>query len=128
MIRSILLRVLAFLVVMVPLLMVVSWFSSMWKGIVPVFASARPVSIVASPTRVWVGVSPVYGSVDSSRVVGPPSVSADFMDQVLVAYHSPAQGEGQHIYDEGVQVGIDPVFVLDFFMHESSVGCVGGGT
>ncbi len=55
-------------------------------------------------------------------VVGPPSVSAALIDQELVKYESPAAGKGQVIYDLGVKYGIDPAFLLAFFIHESSAG------
>ncbi len=58
-------------------------------------------------------------------LAGEPSVSADFINRVLVRYHSPAVGEGQTVYDDGVKYGIDPVFALAFFMHESSFGSTG---
>jgi hypothetical protein len=58
-------------------------------------------------------------------VLGRPTVSAKFIDRVLVTYHSPAAGTGQALYDDGVKYGIDPVFALAFFMHESSFGTAG---
>lgn len=58
-------------------------------------------------------------------LTGEPTVSADFINRVLVRYHSPAVGEGQTIYNDGVKYGIDPVFALAFFMHESSFGTTG---
>ncbi len=58
-------------------------------------------------------------------VVGPPTVSADFINRVLAAYGSPAAGLGQVIYDLGVHYGIDPVYALAFFQHESSFGRTG---
>jgi len=61
----------------------------------------------------------------SYSVLGPPSISAAFIDRVLSAYHSPAAGLGQALYDDGVSAGIDPVYVLAFFMHESSFGTTG---
>jgi hypothetical protein len=59
------------------------------------------------------------------RVVGAPTVSAHFIDQVLVAYHSPAAGTGQALYTLGVEYGIDPVIALAFFLHESRFGTQG---
>jgi hypothetical protein len=53
-------------------------------------------------------------------ILGPPTVSAAFIDQVLAANNSPAAGNGQAIYNDGVTYGIDPVFALAFFMHESA--------
>src|SRR2546430_14823752 len=61
----------------------------------------------------------------SSSVLGPPSISAAFIDRVLAAYHSPAAGLGQALYDDGVSTGIDPVYAIAFFMHESSFGTTG---
>jgi hypothetical protein len=58
-------------------------------------------------------------------VVGQPSLSADFINQVLDHYHSPATGKGQSLYNYGVKYGIDPVYALAFFMHESSFGKTG---
>jgi hypothetical protein len=63
----------------------------------------------------------------SSTVTGSPSISADFIDQVLSAYGSPATGTGQALYDLGVQSGIDPVYALAFFLHEDSFGETGIG-
>lgn len=63
----------------------------------------------------------------SSSVVGAPTISAALIERVLTAYHSPAAGESQSLYDLGVQYGIDPAFALAFFMHESSFGTQGWG-
>nr|HET6904626.1 glucosaminidase domain-containing protein [Ktedonobacteraceae bacterium] len=61
-------------------------------------------------------------------VQGPPTVSADFINQVLDHYHSPAANKGQALYDDGVKYGIDPVYALAFFLHESSFGTTGVAT
>nr|HET6901769.1 hypothetical protein [Ktedonobacteraceae bacterium] len=61
----------------------------------------------------------------SYSVTGSPTVSAEFINQVLAANHSPAAGKGQALFDDGVSYGIDPVFALAFFMHESSFGTTG---
>ena len=60
-------------------------------------------------------------------VVGPPTITAEFIDRVLTAYGSPAAGTGQALYDLGVQDGIDPVYALAFFLHEDSFGETGIG-
>ena len=57
-----------------------------------------------------------------------PSVSADFINEVLDYYHSPAAGKGEAIYEDGVKYGIDPVYALAFFMQESSFGTQGVAT
>jgi hypothetical protein len=59
------------------------------------------------------------------EVTGVPTVDANFIDQVLDYYGSPARDKGQALYDLGVQYGIDPVYALAFFMHESSFGTTG---
>nr|BBH94388.1 hypothetical protein KTA_25870 [Thermogemmatispora argillosa] len=58
-------------------------------------------------------------------VLGKPTITADFINKVLAAYHSPAAGKGKALYDYGVQYGIDPVYALAFFMHESTFGTQG---
>jgi hypothetical protein len=74
---------------------------------------------------VWSLASPSSQHEQSSSVLGPPTVSAAFIDRVLTSYHSPAAGLGQALYDDGVRTGIDPVYALAFFMHESSFGTTG---
>src|SRR5947209_2639977 len=74
---------------------------------------------------VWSPASPSSQHEPSSSVLGPPSISAAFIDRVLAAYHSPAAGLGQALSDDGVSAGIDPVYALAFFMHESSFGTTG---
>lgn len=61
-------------------------------------------------------------------VIGKPTITADFINRVLAAYHSPAAGKGQALYNLGVQYGIDPAFALAFFMHESTFGTAGMAT
>jgi len=58
-------------------------------------------------------------------VLGTPSISSAFINRVLHAAGSPAAGLGQSLYALGVHYGIDPVFALAFFHHESSYGTTG---
>lgn len=58
-------------------------------------------------------------------VLGKPTISVNLINQVLSSYHSPTAGMGQTLYDLGVQYGIDPVYPLAFFMHESLFGTTG---
>jgi hypothetical protein len=82
----------------------------------------------SSPPRISVVAPPGWQADDPSyTVIGPPTISADFIDRVLSAYGSPAVGTGQALYDVGVQYGIDPVYALAFFMHEDSFGETGIG-
>jgi hypothetical protein len=63
----------------------------------------------------------------SYTVTGPPTISPEFIDRVLLAYSSPATGTGQALYALGIQSGIDPVYALAFFLHEDSFGETGVG-
>ncbi len=65
------------------------------------------------------------GPSQTYEVLGQPSLSADFINQVLDHYQSPAAGKGKALYDYGVKYGIDPAYALAFFMHESSFGKTG---
>ncbi len=56
---------------------------------------------------------------------GPPTITAEKIDEVLKSYGSPAAGLGQLIYDEGVRTGINPAVALGFFIQESSAGTAG---
>lgn len=59
------------------------------------------------------------------EVTDLPTISAQFVDQVLEFYHSPAGGKGRALYNYGVKYKIDPVYALAFFMYESSFGTTG---
>src|SRR5207302_7792607 len=61
----------------------------------------------------------------SSSVLGRSSLSASFINQVLAAYHSPAAGTGQALYDLSLRYGIADEYALAFFWHESSFGTTG---
>ena len=74
--------------------------------------------------RVLVALAGQQGQA-SYAVVGPPTISAAFIDTVLSAYHSPAAGLGSVISDQGMHYGIDPVYALAFFWHESDFGTTG---
>lgn len=64
----------------------------------------------------------------NGSVVGPPTITAQKIDQVLCSAGSPACGTGQQMYDLGVQYRIDPIWCLAFFQHESSLGLKGEAT
>ncbi|GLV57085.1 hypothetical protein KDH_39230 [Dictyobacter sp. S3.2.2.5] len=69
--------------------------------------------------------SRLNGSAGPYNVMGKPTISADFINEVLTHYHSPAQGKGQALYDDGVKYNIDPAYALAFFMQESQLGTQG---
>jgi hypothetical protein len=72
----------------------------------------------------WQGLADVFAPTKYS-VMGPPTVSVAFINQVLSYYHSPAAGKGQALYDLGVRFDINPAFALAFFGHESTFGTQG---
>jgi hypothetical protein len=51
----------------------------------------------------------------TSQVLGRPSLSASFVNRVLGAYHSPAAGTGQALYDLSLSSGIADEYALAFF-------------
>lgn len=55
-------------------------------------------------------------------VLGAPTINVAQIEKVLAEYNSPAQGQGQQIYDLGVRYGINPAIMLAFFVQESSAG------
>jgi hypothetical protein len=63
-----------------------------------------------------------------SSVLGHPSLSAAFVDRVLLRAASPAAGLGQAFYEESLTTGIDDAFPLAIFKHESSLGKQGIAT
>jgi len=58
-------------------------------------------------------------------VLGKPTISIDKINEVLASYNSPTAGMGKDMYNLGVKYGIDPVYALAFFMHESGFGTTG---
>jgi hypothetical protein len=82
----------------------------------------------------WQSFSQVHGNYSISikagdyTVQGPPTVTAAFIDQVLAQAGSPAAGSGAALYSLGVTYGIDPIYALAFFHHESTYGTTGEAT
>lgn len=69
-------------------------------------------------------ISPLQGD----SVVGSPTITAQNIDQILCSNGSPACDTGQEMYALGVQYGIDPIYALAFFQHESGFGLRGEAT
>ena len=74
------------------------------------------------------GLSGAFGAVEGLSVIGAPTITPAEIDAVLASYGSPAVGTGQAMYDLGIQYGIDPIFCLAFFVHESTAGTQGVAT
>ncbi|MGB8346585.1 MAG: hypothetical protein WCD86_16990 [Ktedonobacteraceae bacterium] len=85
--------------------------------------NARPTDGVGSFDLSAAQLSPTASG--SYPITGKPTVRAAQINAILAAYHSPARGLGQYLYDEGVKYGIDPVHVLAIFLHESEMGTTG---
>src|SRR5436309_14523591 len=66
-----------------------------------------------------------YLSLTVYQLLHKPTISAAFIHLLLVAAHSAAAGESQALYDLGAQSGVDPVYALAFFHHESIYGTTG---
>jgi Mannosyl-glycoprotein endo-beta-N-acetylglucosaminidase len=66
-----------------------------------------------------------FPGTQQTSVLGRPTLAPDFLNRVLVAAHSPAQGTGQALYALSVQYGIDDAYALGFFKHESGYGTTG---
>lgn len=69
-------------------------------------------------------VQPAHPSTGDS-VIGGPSLSGDYINQVLANAGSPAQGTGNDFYNDSVKYQIDDVYALAFYRHESSYGTAG---
>jgi hypothetical protein len=65
------------------------------------------------------------GPPSGDSVVGSPTISAQFIDQVLCKYGSPACGTGQSLYTDGQAFNIDAAFALAVFWNESNFGRAG---
>jgi len=99
-----------------------------WQCFLLVETDSGLLAETPSPPRISQVAPLLWQAGDTSyTVTGAPTISADFIDRVLLAYGSPAARSGQALYDLGVQYGIDPVFALAFFMHEDSFGETGIG-
>src|SRR5450432_338896 len=61
-------------------------------------------------------------------VVGKPTIDAQFINNILAYYNSPAMGKGQTLYNDGVKYSINPAYALAFFLEESNFGTKGVAT
>jgi hypothetical protein len=80
---------------------------------------AQAMPIIAQPTQSTQPPS------SGTSVIGGPSLSASFIDQVLANAGSPAAGTGDTFYSMSVKYQIDDAWPLAFFKHESSYGLKG---
>ncbi len=62
---------------------------------------------------------------ESERVIGRPTLTPTFINQVLARAGSPAQGTGQALYTLSQQYHINDAYALAIFKHESDYGRFG---
>ncbi len=122
-VRSCLLRMIAFLTIFLPLSILVA---HVWTLSPPQSSGTFTLGLsLASPVHSS-GLPPVRRiPVSETSVVGSPSLSPDLINQVLSSAGSPAAGTGQGLYDLSVQSGIDDAYALAVFGKESSFGKYG---
>src|SRR5437588_13066159 len=70
--------------------------------------------VIAQPAQ------PAQPPSTGTSVIGGPSLSASFIDQVLTNAGSPAAGQGDVFYSNSVKYQIDDVYALAFYQHEST--------
>ena len=108
------------LIVLVGLLLIGGVLLS-WSALVrlarPFFGASGPLPVLAFSSSAPAG--------SSSSILGPPSLSASFIDRVLSASHSPAVGLGHTLVMLSQSSGIDDAYALAFFWQESSFGTAG---
>lgn len=61
----------------------------------------------------------------SYLLTGKPTITAEHINRILQQAGSPARGTGKELFLLGVHYGIDPIYALAFFQHESSFGLAG---
>jgi hypothetical protein len=124
-VRSCVFRVIALLTIFLPLSMLVA---HVWALYPQQSGGIFTLGITLASPAHSSGFAPVRRiPVSGISVVGGPSLSADFINQILAAVSSPAAGTGQGLYDLSVQSGIDDAYALAVFEKESSFGRYGAG-
>jgi hypothetical protein len=138
-VRSGLLRMIACVVVFLPVCMLVAqtWALSphppyravtlVFSFVKPTQSADHPVQSPRQPTLPRFLPPVVRSALSGTAVVGGPSLSPDFINQTLASASSPAAGTGQALYDLSRQYHIDDAYALAVFQKESSFGKYGAG-
>src|SRR5690242_2691961 len=110
-VRSGLLRMIAFFVVSLPLCIVVTQIWALFphqrhRTVTLVFSFVKPtqstnqsVQLPRQPAQTRVPTPVIRSVLSGTPVVGGPSISPDFINQTLALASSPAAGTGQALYD-----------------------------
>jgi Mannosyl-glycoprotein endo-beta-N-acetylglucosaminidase len=101
----------------VALCVLVALFGTLFAFLLP---RNQPVSSLPVSTPV-----PTLPPLKVYKVVGKPTMNAQFINDVLDYYNSPASGKGLALYNYGVKYGIDPAYAMAFFLEESNFGTKG---
>src|SRR5258708_9554036 len=109
-----------------PVMKKACFYLAVLTALVAVVLASSPQGVRVSSAS-WVVTHPTVVNLETYSVVGKATVSASFINEVLSAYGSPAAGLGQDLYNDGVHLGIDPVYTLAFFLHEDRMGTTGWG-
>ena len=138
-VRSGLLRMIALIVVSLPLCIVVTqiWalfphqshrtVTLVFSFVKPTRSADQPVQSPRQPTLPRFFPPVIKSVLSGTSVVGGPSLSPDFINQTLASASSPAAGTGQALYDLSRQYQIDDAYALAVFEKESSFGKYGAG-
>ena len=131
-VRSGLLRMIAFVVVFLPVCILVAhvytpYRSGSGRMFTFGFSFAEPIQSASQPVQSKELLPVRRIPVSGTSVLGGPSLSADLINQVFSSASSPAAGTGQGLYDLSVQSGIDDAYALAVFGKESSFGKYGAG-
>jgi hypothetical protein len=131
-VRSGLLRMIALVIVFLPLCILVAHVYTPYNsrnGRTLTFGLSfdSPVQSPREPVRSHELAPESQIPVSGTSVLGGPSLSADFINRVLGSASSPAAGTGQALYDMSVESGIDDAYALAVFEKESSFGRYGAG-
>jgi hypothetical protein len=129
-VRSALLRLIACVVVSLPLCILVAHVYTPYRAdnsrtFTIFFSVAEPAEPQHQPLQSHELLPVRRRPLSGTSVLGGPSLSADLINQVLASASSPVAGTGQALYDLSVQSGIDDAYALAVFQKESSFGRYG---
>jgi hypothetical protein len=139
-VRSGLLRMIACVMVFLPLCMLVAHVYTPYSSgsgrsftfglslVEPVQSPYQSVQSLRQPIQSHELAPESQIPVSGTSVLGGPSLSADFINHVLSSAGSPAAGTGQALYDLSVESGIDDAYALAVFEKESSFGKYGAAS
>ena len=85
-------------------------------------AAAKVIGITLPPPQPITIATDIVIPAGEANILGPPTITVERIDEILRVYRSPAVGTGTYWVEYGLEFGIDPIYALAFFMHESQLG------